>query len=484
MGDQRTTAFPEERHADATAGNAANGHWPKAASVQKKPAPSQPENEQSAEQADQPMQLGSGRPLIHFDRVSKKFELNRQQSRSYMDLLAKIFRRPQSREYFWPLREVSFTIGQGVTVGIIGENGSGKSTLLKLVSRILEPTSGALAIEGRVSALLELGAGFHPELTGRENIYLHASLLGLQRSQVNQVLDLITKFADLGPFIDTPVKHYSSGMYARLGFAIAIYVEPEILLVDEVLAVGDEAFQRRCLDAIQQLRARGVTILLVSHSLGQVLQLCDRAIWLDDGQVMALGDTKEVIRRYLDAVDEETALRLLDENARAQLTPGMTGEPSNQAETPPRRWGSGPLQITHVEMCNEEGVATWSFAPLEPVTVKIYYRASTAIAEPIFSVLIHKLDNHYLWASNTFDHPVAPMIAAGEGVLSVTIDHLALTNGRYYLSAAAYPEPDPPYWSHPSDYHEQLYQFQVNSETVIHGDVVMPTQWRHDRTTT
>jgi ABC-type polysaccharide/polyol phosphate transport system ATPase subunit len=423
--------------------------------------------------------MGSGTALIRFDGVSKKFELNRQQSRSYLDLLTKIFRRRSNREFFWPLRNVSFAIGHGVTVGIIGENGSGKSTLLKLVSRILEPTSGSIAVDGRVSALLELGAGFHPELTGRENIYLHASLLGLERSKVNQVLDQIIHFADLGPFIDTPVKHYSSGMYARLGFAIAIYVEPEVLLVDEVLAVGDEAFQRRCLDAIQRLRGRGVSILLVSHSLGQVLQLCDHALWIDSGQIMAQGETKEVIRRYLAAVDEETAQRLLDENARTLLDPTPHPLATTALETAPRRWGSGPLRITTVEMLDAAGVARWSFAPLEPMTVKISYQADKALAEPIVSVLIHKLDGHYLWASNTYDHPVAPILQQGVGFITVQIEALALTNGRYYLSAAAYAEPDPPYWSHPSDFHDQLYQFQVVSNTIIHGDIVMPTTWSH-----
>lgn len=428
-------------------------------------------------------QLGKGQPLIQFDHVSKKFELNRQQSRSYLDLVAKLFRHNRNREYFWPLRDVSLTIGGGVTVGLIGENGSGKSTLLKLVSRILEPTNGALTVNGRVSALLELGAGFHPELTGRENIYLHASLLGLKRTRVNRVIDQIIEFADLGPFIDTPVKHYSSGMYARLGFAIAVYVEPEVLLVDEVLAVGDEAFQRRCLDAIQRLRARGVTILLVSHSLGQVLDLCDHCIWLDEGRVMAMGETNEVIRRYLRAVDEETAQQLLDENQRKQLDPESTGhsdiEDDVSVDMPPRRWGSGPLRITEVQMLNQVGEPAWSFEPMEPITIKVRYTSSEAVPEPIFSVLIHKLDGYYLWASNTFDHPVPPIPAAGTGELTIAVQGLALTNGRYRLSAAAYPEPDPPLWAYPSDFHDQLYQFQVVSPTVIHGDVVMPTVWQH-----
>ncbi|MEZ4861312.1 MAG: ABC transporter ATP-binding protein [Caldilineaceae bacterium] len=424
------------------------------------------------------------KPLIQFHHVSKRFLLDRQTGRSLLDLVRSIFARRQSMEFFWPIRDLSFAIPDGVTIGVIGENGSGKSTLLKLISRILEPTTGSIVVEGRVSALLELGAGFHPELTGRENIYLHASLLGLKRAEIDQQLEQIIRFADIGPFIDTPVKHYSSGMYARLGFAIAIYVEPDVLLVDEVLAVGDESFQRRCLDAIQRLRARGVTILLVSHSLAQVLELCEQCIWLDDGKLMAMGDSKEVIQRYLNSVDEDMAMRLLDENARRLLASAEEEQEEAEEETvtieaPPRRWGHGPLRIERVQMYNTQGRSAWSFAPLERVQVKLDYTTSSPLEEPIFSILIHKLDGHYLWASNTHDHPVAPIAQAGRGELIVEIPALALTAGRYMLSAAAYTEPDPPLWSTPSDFHEQLYQFQVVSSTEIHGDLVMPSQWIH-----
>ncbi|MGL4649757.1 MAG: ABC transporter ATP-binding protein, partial [Caldilineaceae bacterium] len=183
-------------------------------------------------------------PALHFEHVSKRFELNRQTGRSLLDLPARVVGKRRVREYFWPLRDVSFVVQRGVTVGLIGENGAGKSTLLKLISRILVPTGGKVNIGGRVSALLELGAGFHPELTGRDNIALHCSLLGMTTAQTASIVDAVVEFADIGAFIDTPVKHYSSGMYARLGFAIAVHVEPDILLVDEVLAVGDEAFQR------------------------------------------------------------------------------------------------------------------------------------------------------------------------------------------------------------------------------------------------
>jgi ABC-type polysaccharide/polyol phosphate transport system ATPase subunit len=414
---------------------------------------------------------------IHFAGVSKRFQLDRQTNRSLLELGTRVLGRRPPREYFWPIQDVSFTIPRGVTVGLIGENGAGKSTLLKLVTRILQPTGGTLQINGRVSALLELGAGFHGELTGRDNIYLHCALLGLRPEEIAPIVEPIVRFADVGAFIDTPVKHYSSGMYARLGFAIAVHVRPEILLVDEVLAVGDEAFQRRCLDTIDQLRARGVTIMLVSHSLNHVLTLCDQCIWLEDGRVRAHGPSVEVVRAYLSAVDEATAQRLISENA---LQEWMESEPGQAVSLrPPRRVGKGPVRINRVEMRTAEGEATWSFAPLAPVTIRIEYSASEAVAEPVFSVLIHKQDGHYLWASNTEDHPVPPIVAAGSGVLEVKVTGIALAAGRYKLSAAAYPEPDGPYWSHPSDFHEQLYEFQVTSDREIHGDVVMPSQWTH-----
>lgn len=416
-------------------------------------------------------------PIIRFASVSKRFQLNRTQSRTAGDLILRAVGRRREREYFWPLMDVSFEIPRGVSVGLIGENGAGKSTLLKLISRILRPTTGTVEISGRVSALLELGAGFHPELTGRENIDLHCSLLGMRPEEIAAIVQPVIDFADLGAFMDTPVKHYSSGMYARLGFAIAVHVNPEILLVDEVLAVGDEAFQRRCLDTIDSLRARGVTIVLVSHSLSHILKFCDQCIWLDEGAVRASGETDDVVRAYLNAVDEETARRLVAENALHDWI--AEGAPDGIPARPPRRWGRGPIVIDKVEMIDENGMASWSRRPLESATVRIRYHASAPVADPVFSVLIHKMDGHYLWATNTVDHPIAPVEAAGEGVLLVQIDALALTAGRYRLSAAAYPEPDNPYWRTPSDYHEQLYEFQVTSESEVHGDVVMPSTWTH-----
>ena len=416
---------------------------------------------------------------IRFHGVSKRFALNRSRDRSFVDLLQRMVRRAQPPEYFWPLREVSFDVPRGCTFGIIGENGSGKSTILKLISRILEPTAGGVQINGRVSALLELGAGFHPDLTGRDNIFLNGSLLGFSRVELAQVMDAIIEFADIGPFIDTPVKHYSSGMYARLGFAIAVHVDPDILLVDEVLAVGDENFQRRCLDVIQRLQSQGKTIVIVSHSLSQVAEMCDMGLWLDEGRVAAYGEMQSVVRTYLRSVDNDTAQRLSAENALAILLPPDHAHDADLPTSPPRRWGSGPLRIESVTMIHAVSRADWSFVPQESVRVRIAYHAAAPVPDPVFSVLIHKIDGHYLWASNTADHPLPPITQAGAGTLDVDLPALALTAGRYYLSAAAYVEPDPPHWHTPSDFHEWLFSFQVVSEREIHGDFVMPSTWTH-----
>ena len=259
--------------------------------------------------------------VIKFSHVSKRFILHHERPRSFQEMVVNLFglRNPSRRgvamprpakEEFWALRDVNFSIYAGEAVGIIGENGSGKSTSLKLVSKILEPTSGSVSVRGKVSALLELGTGFHPDLTGRENIFLNGSLLGISRKEMTKRYGNIVDFSELSEFIDTPIKHYSSGMVMRLAFGVAINVDPDILLTDEVLAVGDEAFQRKCLDYVAELRRGGVTIVFVSHALDAVRSLCKRAIWLDHGRVVADGPSGEVIDRYLTYENERNAQRL------------------------------------------------------------------------------------------------------------------------------------------------------------------------------
>jgi lipopolysaccharide transport system ATP-binding protein len=240
---------------------------------------------------------------VSFDGVSKRFVLRHERAYTVLESIIGLVK-PTRRntEEFWALRDVSFEILRGETLGIIGPNGAGKSTLLKLMARILVPTSGEVVVQGRVSPLLELGAGFHPELTGRENVYLNAALFGISQAEAEDRYEEIVEFSELEDFVDVPLKHYSSGMYMRLGFAVAANIVPDVLLVDEVLAVGDEAFQRKCLRKIEDFRTEGRTIVFVSHNLDTVRQICHRALWLDQGLVRVIGSTDSVIDAYLQSM--------------------------------------------------------------------------------------------------------------------------------------------------------------------------------------
>lgn len=237
---------------------------------------------------------------IKLDRVSKRFIIHHQRPRSFQEAMVNFFsRRNGTREEFWALKDVSFQVEEGETFGIVGPNGSGKSTILKLATKILEPTSGAVSVRGRTSALIELGAGFHPDLTGRENVFLLGSILGLGSKEMKKRFDSIVAFSGLERFIDTPVRHYSSGMYMRLGFTVAFSVDPDILIIDEVLAVGDMAFQEKCLSALEGLQKEGKTILMVSHDLDMVRRFCRRALFLHQGEVRACGSVEDVVSHYL-----------------------------------------------------------------------------------------------------------------------------------------------------------------------------------------
>lgn len=239
-------------------------------------------------------------PAISFENVSKRFVLHHERPRSFQELLVTRGRhRNGTREEFWALRDVDFEVESGETVGLVGPNGSGKSTALKLISRILEPTSGRVTVKGKVSALIELGAGFHPDLTGRENVFLLGSIMGLTNKEMGRRFDRIVGFAELEQFIDTPVKHYSSGLYMRLAFAAAINVDAEVLLIDEVLAVGDQEFQEKCHKAIGEFQKAGMTMVVVSHDLGLIQRFCGRAVYLRGGTVAACGDTASVLKAYV-----------------------------------------------------------------------------------------------------------------------------------------------------------------------------------------
>jgi ABC-type polysaccharide/polyol phosphate transport system ATPase subunit len=242
-------------------------------------------------------------PIIEVNNVSRRFVLHYERPKTFHELFVRTLERDTgTREDFWALRDVNLTVYPGDSVGIVGRNGSGKSTLLKVIAGLMQPSDGTVAVYGTIAALLEVGAGFHPDLSGRENIYLNGAFLGFSKKRLARIVPEIIAFSELEQFIDVPVKHYSSGMYMRLGFSVAVHVDPDILITDEVFAVGDDAFRAKCEGVIADFRKRGKTLLFVSHALPQVLTLCDRAIWLDQGKVLAAGNTDYVARQYRQSV--------------------------------------------------------------------------------------------------------------------------------------------------------------------------------------
>ncbi len=409
--------------------------------------------------------VAPGQPLVELRHVERRFVKRLERQRSLQDLFLRFFsRRHDPLDEFWPLRDVSFTVDAGDCIGVIGPNGSGKSTLLKLVTGILAPTGGDLAVRGRVSSLLELGAGFHPDLTGRENIYLNGSIYGLGRAEMNQRLTSIIDYAGLGDFIDTPVKHYSSGMYVRLGFSVAIHTDPDLLLVDEVLAVGDVAFQNKCMASIYRFRRQGGTLLLVSHDLSTIQSLCTRVIWIDNGLVAAQGAPADVVMAYKQHMAE------LEEQGRSGLMTAPSGEG--------QRWGTGDLQITAVELCDGTGRARTTFVTGEPLTIRLHYHCPAPVTSSIFGVGFSHENGMHLFGPNTRFGGLTLPTLAGDGVVSYHIPSLPLLEGQYVLSVAATNYEDTVTY----DYHDRAYRFRVaySPARAGYGMVELPGEWRYD----
>jgi len=401
-------------------------------------------------------------PVIEFRHVSKRFKLNPFRARSFMDIFVNRRLRANAEE-FWALKDVSFEIAPGETVGVIGTNGAGKSTVLKLVNRIVEPTSGRVSTHGHVAGLLELGAGFHPDLSGRENILLNASVLGIPRQVVKRQMDDIIDFADIGSFIDVPVRNYSSGMAMRLGFAITTTLEPEILLIDEILAVGDHSFQRKCLNRLDALRDQGVTILFVSHSLDQVQRLCRRAIWMARGEIRADGDAESVIGMYLDAENPSEVQRFLPRVR-------MDSEGST-------RWGTFQAEITTIEFLDRDGQPRSSFTSGDYFCVRMHYQTQVPVSEPAFGLAIYRSDGLHLNGPNSVMEGLDVPSIDGCGYVDYTIDSLPLAAGRYELTVAIYNRDSTIAYDH----HHRLYAFEVRERgsTREEGIVHMPARWRH-----
>ncbi|MCA1808521.1 MAG: ABC transporter ATP-binding protein [Kiritimatiellia bacterium] len=386
-------------------------------------------------------------PAIEAHNLSKRYYLRGTETPTLMSLIG-CRRRP--RREIWAMQDVSFSVAPGETIGVIGPNGSGKSSLLGLLAGTTTPTSGSVAINGRVSSLLELGAGFHSELTGRENIFLNGAILGIPRRIIKERFDRIVDFAGIGEFLDMPVKYYSSGMYVRLGFAVAVEMDPDILLIDEVLAVGDVAFQTKCLARIRDFQRRGKTLLIVSHALQTIEEFCTRAFLIHQGQLVEQGDPAEVIFRYLRSYMGE-------------------GGGVHTVE-----YGSREVTIEQVRFLDGADRETGTMNTGQPMTAEISYLAHQRVERPVFGFSLKTGNGMFIFGSNTqlAGHEI-PVLEAGPGRIRLRFDSLSLMQGNFFLSVSVHS------WDHARQYHrrEDWYPFVVTNPTGALGLFYLNTHW-------
>jgi lipopolysaccharide transport system ATP-binding protein len=394
---------------------------------------------------------------VVFDGVWKKFRRGERHD-SLRDLVpamaARLLRRRPadalSDQEFWAVRDVSFEVGPGEALGIIGPNGAGKSTILKLLTKILRPTRGRMDIHGRVGALIEVAAGFHPDLTGRENVFLQGAIMGMPRAEIARKFDAIVEFSGVDEFIDTPVKRYSSGMNARLGFAIAAHLDPDVLLIDEVLSVGDVGFQERCVTRMRELLGRGVPLVFVSHNLAAVVDLCTRSIFVERGTVKFDGRPAEAVAQFRQR--------------------GAAPDAGAHAS-------AGPVRITGVDLLQPDGESSALFRTDHPMTIQVRYRADVPVAQPLVAIDIHGIDGVYCAGINTRmdDCPLGTL--EGDGHVDLVIPKLALLPGAYSISAGILD----PQGLRPLDLQSRAYPFSVVSDRRDFGVVSLEHHWQHQR---
>ena len=360
--------------------------------------------------------VAAGEPLVRVSHLSKRFRLFHERHQSLKQSL--LNRRRSNYEDFWALRDISFDVHEGETFGIIGHNGSGKSTLLKCLTDILQPDEGSVAVNGSISALLELGAGFHPELSGRENVFLNAAILGVPRRHIEQRFDEIVEFSGLEQFIDTPVKNYSSGMFVRLGFAVAINVDPDVLIIDEVLAVGDADFQAKCGDKIAEFRGRGKTIVLVTHTMEDVVRLCKRAAWIDHGELRMLGGPHNLTDAYLQTTHQGRSVTYQD---------GL-------------RWGSGEVQIESLELL-DGALEPVQFAQSgKPLSIQVNLSAAHPVVGPELVLSVYDQDARLVTEVSTRSRDTFIDQVHGTRTVRLEIESLPLVEGTYELTCAVVDE--------------------------------------------
>jgi len=424
---------------------------------------------------------------IELDGVSRVYQKysSRHRFQTFKSAMVRgnLFGSLKANELVTALSDISLQVEKGETFGLIGENGSGKSTLLKIIAGIAKPTVGNVRTEGKISALIELGAGFHPEISGRENVFINGIMLGLTKKEIGRKFEEIVRFAELEEFIDAPVKTYSSGMYMRLGFSVAINVNPDILLTDEVLSVGDAAFVPKCLDKIDDFRRRKKTIVFVSHDLDTVKKICDRVAWIKNGRIQMLGEPKRTVDAYLQDIAAKQEEDFQERHARtASATAGLSATTGSSAmigpsattglSAPPafeegrreNRWGKREVEIRRVVLRGLDGAEKHVFHPEEGMAVELDVAAVSPVEDFVFGFGVFNSLGTACYGTNTNIEDLEPKHFEGEGKVVFRIERLNLINGTYYLDVAVHKRDGYPY-----DYHQNLYSFLVSS--AAHKDV-------------
>jgi len=441
-------------------------------------------DEQLTSESDLPAQMSRPSYVIDIVSLSKEFRRRTHKQAGYTTIKTSIlnclFRRNNSEGHFTTaVKDLTLRIPRGASVGIIGSNGSGKSTLLKLITGIYRPSSGSVSVNGRIAALIELGAGFHPDFTGRENLFLGGAIHGLSRQAIEDKLDEIVRFAELENVIDDPVRTYSSGMFMRLGFSLAVHTDPDILIVDEVLAVGDAAFVSKCKERIALLKKEGKTLLLVTHDLDAVERWCDEALWLNNGVCCDRGDPRRVIDSYREYVEKGEESELLSREV-VQSEKEEKEQENDQSETSFKdvedleatRWGSREIEITGASLKKEDGKSARVFHPNDRVVLEIEYQMHEELKDIVFGIGIERSDGVVVHGTNTDIEKIELENLPVTGRVSYELTRLGLLDGVYHLDVAVHKKDGYPY-----DYRKKLLQFAVRWPLKQAGIMLPEHKW-------
>lgn len=403
--------------------------------------------------------------VISVRNVKKMFRVYRDRGNTLKDRI--LFAGRRKYEEHWVLNGVSFEVKRGEAIGLIGQNGCGKSTTLKMLTKILYPDEGSIEMKGRVSSLIELGAGFHPDLSGRENIYTNASIFGLNRKEIDARLEDIIAFSELEAFIDDPVRTYSSGMYMRLAFAVAINVDADILLIDEILAVGDAAFQAKCFRKLQEIKGRGTTIVIVSHAMSQLELICDRSIWVADGLVKMDGKPRDVHPRYMEWMSRKNQQ---EEKKKDEQETGEAGETDSDGNL--KRWGSGEARMTGVKVLGADGTEKTDFSPWDPFTIHIDYTAQKQLDDAVIGLAVYRSDGTLVYGTNTLIDTSSPVTLKTAGTIDLKIEGLPASNGSYSIDLALH-RPD----GFNYDFWRDICTIQIADKVQTPGEIALSHHW-------